>query len=453
MKGGHTPWEVYGPDEERWALILERVKKFNNPAKLRRFELRSEEELGEFTARQMNDTRYTTRLAMDLLSTLYGGRDVPREVPSKDGSNRRAIHATTGMVTATLRKSWGLEAILREALPSYNGESKGKPRTDHRHHAIDAIVIALTSQSTIQSMSVAAANAPSWQRDRRAFRGLQAPWPNFVDSIRPHIEAMVVSHRPEHKMSGALHDETNYGRPRLEEKKTVVHIRKPVTSLGKTDIANIVDPVVRRAVEEKSLALGGDLSRCETANEWPMCPASDGKAVPIRRVRTRKVMNVATVGKGNRQRFIMPANNHHVEIFAKLDTHGKEVRWDSIVVSLLDAVERNEQQRKGQPVKVVQRAYPAAENYIFKFSLMGGDIIQLHKNCDHAAEKCLPSLYRIRTIAGNGQLSMVKITDARLIKEIKDAKEWWSPMCDALRRLDCQKVVVDLLGKVHPAND
>ncbi len=75
----------------------------------------------------MNDTRYTTRLAMDLLSTLYGGRDIPRA----DGTNRRVIHATMGMVTATLRKSWGLEAILREALSSYNGENKGKPRTDH----------------------------------------------------------------------------------------------------------------------------------------------------------------------------------------------------------------------------------------------------------------------------------------------------------------------------------
>ena len=133
-------------DEERWTQILERVKKFGNSAKVRRFELRSEEALREFTERQMNDTRYTTRLAVDLLSTLYGGRDVPRG----DGTNRRVIHATTGMVTATLRSSWGVEAILREAVPSYNGESKGKPRTDHRHHASGCNHIALTSQSMVQ---------------------------------------------------------------------------------------------------------------------------------------------------------------------------------------------------------------------------------------------------------------------------------------------------------------
>ena len=54
----------------------------------------------------------------------------------------------------------------------------------------------------------------------------------------------------------------------------------------------------------------------------------------------------------------------------KLDAHGKEVRWDSIVVSLFDAFERKRQQ-----VKVVQRSYRDTGDYIFKFSLMGGDIV------------------------------------------------------------------------------
>jgi len=444
VKGGRTPWEAYGTDDERWAQILERVKRFSNPAKLRRFELRSEEELREFTERQMNDTRYTTRLAVDLLSTLYGGRDIPRG----DGTNRKVIHATTGMVTATLRRSWGVEAILREAVPSYNGESKGKPRTDHRHHAVDAIVIALTSQSMVQQMSVAAANAPSWQSARRSFQSVESPWPNFVDSLRPQIVNMVVSHRPEHKMSGEFHDETNYGRPRIEGKKSVVHIRKPVTSLKEKDIASIVDPVVRRAVEEKFAALSGDLSRCEAANEWPACPASNGRDIPIRKVRVRKVLNVSAIGKGNRKRFVMPSSNHHVEVFAKLDVHGKETRWESIVVSLMDAAER-----KHGAERIVAHSYQDAEDFVFKFSLMGGDIVQLHKDCSHAAGKCSPSLFRLRTIAANGQLSLIGITDARMKDDIKKAKEWWSPMSDALRKLDCRKVQLDLLGGIHAAND
>jgi CRISPR-associated endonuclease Csn1 len=446
-KRGRTPWEAYGGNEEQWDLILQRVRGWQpgNEAKLRRFQLCSLEKLEEFTQRQMNDTRYTTRLAVDLLSTLYGGRDIP----CSDDTSRRVIHATTGMVTATLRKSWGLEAILREAAPAADAEHRGKPRTDHRHHAVDAITIALTSQAVVQRMSVAAASAPGWQQDRRVFRGMEAPWPNFVDSIRPVVEGMMVSHRPEHKMTGAFHDETNYGRPRLEGKKSYVHIRKPITALGEKDIASIVDPVVRRAVEEKSAFFGGDLRRCETANDWPSLPAANGRAIPIRKARIRKVLNVSPIAKGNRERFVMPSSNHHIEIFAKLDDHGKEIAWDGIVISLLDAAERK---RKGGPV--VARTYPESEGeYVFKFSLMGGDTVELHRSCDHEAGKCSPGLYRLRSIEGVGSMFFVRVTDARLIKDIAASKERWRPGAEALRRLDCRKVVVDVLGRMHPAND
>jgi hypothetical protein len=44
--------------------------------------LRGESALDKLTQRQMNGTRYTTRLAAELLSTLYGGRDVARTFPA-----------------------------------------------------------------------------------------------------------------------------------------------------------------------------------------------------------------------------------------------------------------------------------------------------------------------------------------------------------------------------------
>ncbi len=103
VKRNQTPWEAYCGDEERWNDIIQRVKswKGGNAAKLRRFELKSTEELEGFAARQMNDTRYTTRLAVDLLKTLYGGL----HVAEADGSTRQAIFASSGTVTATLRKT------------------------------------------------------------------------------------------------------------------------------------------------------------------------------------------------------------------------------------------------------------------------------------------------------------------------------------------------------------
>lgn len=124
-KGGRTPWEAFGHDDERWAQIIARVKAMGNRTKLEAFQIQSPEALAEFSERRLTDTRYTTKLAAEYLEQLYGGRDIVQP----DGSKKRVIYASSGLVTATLRKAWGLESILREAAGSANGENKGKPRT------------------------------------------------------------------------------------------------------------------------------------------------------------------------------------------------------------------------------------------------------------------------------------------------------------------------------------
>lgn len=258
---------------------------------------------------------------------------------------------------------------------------------------------------------------------------------------------MLVSHRPEHRLAGQLHDETNYGRPRKEGGKEVVHIRKPVPGLSVGDIESIVDPAVRDAVRAKADELGGDLKKWtpnETQNDWPVLKTGNGKTIPIKRVRIKKTLVVEAIAKDDRTRYVALSNNHHVAFFALLDERGRETRWDSVPVSLFEAMARK---RKGLPL--IQTTYPKVGDWQFKFSLMGGDSLLLHKDCDHAADKCIPSVWRLRTIAANGQLSLVKINDARLKADIKKAKDWWSPMADRLRELNAAKVVIDSLGKLH----
>jgi CRISPR-associated endonuclease Csn1 len=443
VKRNQTPFEAYR-DPDQYKAICDRLRAWPKPnlGKLRRFELRTTEELEGFSSRQLNDTRYASKLAGELVGTLYGGRDIPT-----DGGSRQVIFASSGMVTATLRRGWGLEAILREAASSSNGLNKGKPRTDHRHHAIDAIVIALSRPSIIAAMSRVNSQDPYWPQNGRTVPRICAPWKDFVPSVRPHIERMLVSHRPEHRLAGQLHDETNYGRPRKEGGKEVVHIRKPVPGLSVGDIESIVDPAVRDAVRAKADELGGDLKKWtpnETQNDWPVLKTANGKGIPIKRVRIKKTLVVEAIAKDDRTRYVALSNNHHVAFFALLDERGRETRWDSVPVSLFEAMERK---RKALPL--IQTTYPKVGDWQFKFSLMGGDTLLLHRDCDHAAGKCIPSAWRLRTIAANGQLSLVRINDARLKADIKKAKDWWSPMADRLRELNAAKVVIDSLGKLH----
>ena len=445
QKGNRTPSEAY-TDPAQYEAILNRVRNWRtpNPGKQRRFELRTTEELEGFSSRQLNDTRYASKLACELVGTLYGGRDLQTE-----SGSRQVVFASSGMVTATLRKGWGLEAILREAAPSANGQSRGKPRTDHRHHAIDAITIALSRPKMIAALSRNNAQDPYWPRNGRTAPKIQSPWKDFVDSIRPHIDQMLVSHRPEHRLTGALHDETNYGKPRKEGGKDVVHIRKQVTGLSAGDIENIVDTAVREAIQAKAAQFGGDLKKWtpkEGSEDWPLLSTKNGKSIPIKRVRIKKALGVETIAKGDRTRHVALSSNHYVAIFALLDEHGREKRWESIIASLFEAMERK---RKGQPL--VQTAYPEAGDYAFKFSLMGGDTVLLHKDCDHKNNICNPSVWRLRSIESNGCFFLLKIQDARLVKDIAKTGDRWRPSASTLQRLECQKVLIDSLGRIHQA--
>jgi CRISPR-associated endonuclease Csn1 len=435
VKRGRTPWEAYGADSERWAEILGRVKKFNNPAKLIRFNLRTESELEDFTHRQINDTRYTTRLAADLLGTLYGGRD---EIQA-DGLKRRAIFATTGQVTSTLRKVWGLEAILREALGSCNGESKGKPRTDHRHHAIDAIVIALTSQRTVQLLSKAAAQSVEGQSPSRSFSHMQAPWPDFVDSVRPHIEQIIVSHRPEHKMSGALHKETIYGPPKVWNGKSVVHVRRLLSGIPVGQIKDIVDDAVREAVKQKLSEYDGDTKKFngDDPATLPSLTTKRGLAIPIKRVRVREVKE--SLRELPAHRFVESDSIHHFELFVTRE-NGREY-WRHKPVTLLEAVQR---QQRGDTV--VCHSFSEGAEAQFLFSLMKGDTVEI----DFQGRR---EVFKVKKFYAAGSIWLTHANNAQADAEQRKDSTAWSKLPNTLKDLHPRKVVVDPLGSVHSAND
>lgn len=437
-KRHRTPFEAYGADEQRWSEILERIRKWpiSNPNKLKRFLLSDTQDLEAFSARQMNDTRYSSVLASRLLESLYGGRDVVE----LDGT-RQVIFASSGAVTATLRRSWGLEAILQELVPVEAGESRGKPRSDHRHHAVDAITIALTRSSVIQAMARAASTEP-WQQNSRSWRGVPSPWKDFVASIRPHIQEMFVSHRPEHKMSGELHKGSNYSRPYTYQGKPTVHTRCSLAGLSVTDIEDdnvIVDMAVRDAIRTKLEAIGGNPKLFEKPENTPYLVASDGRNIPIRKVRVRETKNPLKVGQGMRERFVASGGIHHIALFVARDARRREI-WESRVIQITEAYERK---RNHDPV--VNRSTETNEAE-FLFSLMKDDTVEIQKDG-------IPNIFRVKKFEATGKITFVPVNNAMPDKLQYSTGAAWSKMPATLKPLGPRKVMVDLLGKVHSAND
>lgn len=441
IKRNLTPYEAFAEqDPGNWQQILARVTRWKNPGKLRKFEIRSTDELAEFSSRQLNDTRYTSLLATRLLSTLYGGRDVV-----EDGKRRRVIFASTGAVTATLRQNWKFEDILRSIVPAEPGETRGKPRTDHRHHAIDAIVIALTRENIIQAMALASALEP-WQPGTRCWRHVPQPWrtSGFYEGVEQQVREMLTSHRPEHKVSGELHKGSNYGRPYMYKGKPTVHSRVSISALTAKDIEEeddvIVDHTVRDIVRAKLKEIGGNPKLFEKPENTTYMTTLAGKQIPIRKVRIRETRNPLRVGEGPRERYVASGGIHHVELFVTRDEKRRET-WDSRVVQITEAYERR---RAKKPV--IARSLEENPEAEFLFSISNDDTIEIKEGDKR-------KIVRIKKSAENKQIFYVPVNDAHADADQMKLKIVSSKYPSTLKALEPRKVVVDLLGRVHPAND
>ena len=140
----------------------------------------------DFLARALNDTAYTSRIAKEYLSLICPPNQV-RAIP--------------GRMTALLREKFGLNGLL--------SDTGRKSRDDHRHHAVDAAVIAVTDQGLLQRFAEASAGAREKQLDKLV-EETPWPWPTY----REHVERAighVVSHKPDHGYQGAMHEDTAWG--------------------------------------------------------------------------------------------------------------------------------------------------------------------------------------------------------------------------------------------------
>ena len=226
LKGNKTPYEAFATNKYadkgiKWNTIRELAERLP-PNKERRFgpdAMELFEGENDFVARQLTDNAYIAKIAKDYLSCLKG---VEAIVPNRGG------------LTALLRGKWGLK----------------KNREDHRHHAIDAAVIGLTTRSVLQHVSREAA------RDANDRVNIQVPSlpPEIKNSIHSTIQDMTVAFKPDHGWQGRMYTETAYGfidndkiDPNLPDHNLVT--RKPLRDLSLKELCKIRDPRIRRDIQ------------------------------------------------------------------------------------------------------------------------------------------------------------------------------------------------------------
>ena len=434
-KSNRTPFETYS-DTDRWDEILVRVGRFRGERSLvaRKLDLFKREKLDEgdeFTNRQLTDTAYMSRLAADYLALLYGlhgGRT--------DAEGKLRVQVSPGRVTSYLRQRWNLNSIL--------GLSGEKERGDHRHHAIDALVVALTGPGEVHQLSRAAEEAEQLGQ-RGLFVPMDEPWEDFLSDVFSAVEGINVSSRVSRKLNGQLHDATILSPPKPAIDKNgkpilVHHVRKKLESLSKNMVDDIVDDRIREEVKKKLAELGGDPAKAfQDPSDHPYVRAKDGRVIPIHKVRIRKSDKPIAVGFDSKRRYVVPGENHHLGVIAILDTDGKEKKWDYAVVTRFDV-----QQRKRRDEDVYLR--PQNDQVQFKFSLARDEHVLM---CD---DDGVERLYRVTAIS-RAEAEFVLHSDARprMVRKKEKARIRCTPK--RLKERGARKVTVDPLGNILPAND
>jgi CRISPR-associated endonuclease Csn1 len=215
------------------------VKEYYANNRSKRTKLLLEDIPESFNARQMNDTRYISKTVKGLLSNIV------REEGEQEATSKNVV-TCNGVVTTTLKRDWGLDAVWNDlifprfermnlltnstAFTAWNEQyqkflptiplelSKGfqKKRIDHRHHAMDALVIACATRDHVNLLNNQSAESHlkryDLQRKLRLFeqtsyfdkkankqveREIPAefikPWDSFTTDARNELEKIVIS--------------------------------------------------------------------------------------------------------------------------------------------------------------------------------------------------------------------------------------------------------------------
>jgi CRISPR-associated endonuclease Csn1 len=320
LKRQQTPIDAFGGNEEKWNQISQMISRWPRElaSKRNRFYQRANDLLErDFIGNQLTDTRYIAREAGSYLRQL--GVDVTY---------------SRGIMTDWLRHQWQLNDLI--------GSTVEKERTDHRHHTIDAVVTACIDRPLYNTMVKQARDL------ERSGSGLTMKdiyiTPPFVDikqQLAQQLDALIVSHVPQRKITGGLHEETGVG---FIEGVGTVYRQRLDQNFDLKKAEGIVDDTVRKLVIAHLEKWGGGAKKAFSGDFKLL--HQDGKT-PIKRVRV--VQSKTTREKLEKSKFPIRndegiafkwhafGNTHHVEIVRHRRNKDK---IDSHFVTAMEAAQR-----------------------------------------------------------------------------------------------------------------
>ncbi|MFN4010743.1 MAG: type II CRISPR RNA-guided endonuclease Cas9 [Pannonibacter sp.] len=404
------------------------------------------EKEGGFLARQLTDTQYLSRMALEYLACLF-----PAEEADEAGELKRRNHirVSPGRLTEMLRRNWGLNSILADSMLGETAQEKN--RKDHRHHAIDAIVVGVTGRSLLNRISNAAGRLEAQQLETlvKEAAATNKPWEGFREDVATAVRGIIVSHKPDHgtagrkakdparrQTAGRLHNDTAYGLTGETDARgnTIVVRRKPFLSLTSKDIPSIRDEALRAVLEQELRGIP-DGKAFQAALDAFRKKKGFHHYHGIRHVRLTEPLSVIGIRDrdGRVYKGYKGDANQRYDVWETLD--GK---WHAEVVSMFDAHQPGWQSR-------FHAENPTARRVL---RLQQDDMVALNAP---DGERLLVRVVKFRqngqiTFAAHNESGNLKARDATSNEQ--DPFKYISRMASSLKDSGCRQIRIDATGRV-----
>jgi CRISPR-associated endonuclease Csn1 len=317
-KRGRTPFEWFESDktEKDWDTFVARCESLKEMKglKKRNFKLRDAASIEDkFKERNLTDTKWVTRLLADELKRMF---------PAPAGTQR--VFTRPGAITSKLRRAWGLEGLKKVS---------GERVSDDRHHAVDALVLAATTNSLLIKMTKEVQAREKKGRQDDIFH-VQQPWPGFRLDVTRIVYGengsggVFVSRAERRRARGKAHDAT-VKQVKVRDGETIVYERRSIEKLSEKDLLRIKDAERNHRLVE---VLREWITAGKPKDKPPIWKYSSGSGAfrqePIRKVRLATndkptiLLNGGTVDRGDMAR---------VDVFRRAN---KKRKWEYLVVPI-----------------------------------------------------------------------------------------------------------------------
>lgn len=440
FKAERSPYEAFGsnPKGYNWQEIVQRANNLKNTSKKNKFSptaMESFEKDSSFIARQLSDNQYIARAALRYLKCLV--------------DNPADVWATNGSMTKLLRDKWEMDSILCRKFtekevaelgfkPEQIGNYK-KNRFDHRHHAVDAVVIGLTDRSMVQKL----ATKNSHKGNRIEIPELPILRSDLIDKVKN----IVVSFKPDHGAEGKLSKETLLGKIKLHGKEVYV-CRENIVSLSEKNLDDIVDEKIKERVKEYVKKHQGE--KIDTIL------TSFSNETGIKKVRcVNRVQTPIEITSGSVPRYLAP-EDYFAAVIWEIPGETKTYKAQYI--------RRNEVEKNSKGINVVKtsvletgKPHPAAK-----------EVCMLHKD-DYLEFSDNGKMYLCRITGYSATQNKVTIAPIYAVTNCEDwilstcdnmLNGYWKPISGQIAReitvlfdkLHAHKVTVSPLGRVFRKN-